>query len=88
MQRFAATLQICETEVINRFASLVPHDIDVDVAQTLIDMAVASNTTLPFCKWNGRFYFCNEIFKLVVTDEGVCYQFNGLDTGDIYRDPQ
>ncbi|KAI8118089.1 Pickpocket protein 28 [Lucilia cuprina] len=87
LQHFAATLQICESDVIDRFASHIPKDMHVDVAQALVEMALAPNTTLPFCKWNGRFYFCDKLFKYVMTDEGVCYQFNGLQAEDIYRDP-
>ncbi|KAM7342301.1 pickpocket protein 28-like [Cochliomyia hominivorax] len=87
LQRFAATLQICESEVIDRFAPHLPKDIQVNVARSLVDMSLTPNTTLPFCKWNGRFYFCHKIFKSVITDEGVCYQFNGLNAKDIYRDP-
>lgn len=58
------------------------------MAQSLVEMALVPNTTLPFCKWNGRFYFCDKLFKYVMTDEGVCYQFNGLQATDIYRDPK
>lgn len=83
-----ATLQICESDVLERFSPYMPKDINVDVAQTLVDLAVTPNKTLPFCKWNGRFYFCNHLFKYVLTDEGICYQFNGLQAEDIYRDPE
>ncbi|XP_013104771.1 pickpocket protein 28 isoform X1 [Stomoxys calcitrans] len=87
LQKFVATLQICENEVLERFSPYMPKNLPVDVPQTLVDLALVPNITLPFCKWNGRFYFCNYLFKYVLTDEGICYQFNGLNTQDIYRDP-
>ncbi|XP_013104729.2 pickpocket protein 28-like [Stomoxys calcitrans] len=87
IQNFVASLQICESEVLDRFSPYMPKHLDVNVAQTMVELALAPNITLPFCKWNGRFYFCNYLFKYVLTDEGICYQFNGLNTEDIYRDP-
>ncbi|XP_037941120.1 pickpocket protein 28-like [Teleopsis dalmanni] len=82
----AATLHICDTQVAESFAPFVPKDILPDVSQTLVDLSITKNETGPFCKWNGRFYFCDKIFNFVPTDEGICYQFNGLQAKDIYRD--
>ncbi|XP_061397734.1 pickpocket protein 28-like [Musca vetustissima] len=87
IQKFVATLQTCESEVLDKYSSYMPVDLEVDVPQTLVDLALVPNTTLPFCKWNGRFYFCHYLFKYALTDEGICYQFNGLHPKDMYRDP-
>ncbi|XP_004533537.1 pickpocket protein 28 [Ceratitis capitata] len=86
LARFMSTLHICESEVVQRFAPFLPKDIRPDIAQTLVDISISKNETGPFCKWNGRFYFCDKIFNFVPTDEGICYQFNGLQAKDIYRD--
>lgn len=51
-------------------------------------MMVDPILSLPMCKWNGRFYNCNDILKTVVTEEGVCYQFNGLKNRDLYNNPE
>ncbi|KAM7346051.1 pickpocket protein 28-like [Cochliomyia hominivorax] len=86
LERFSATLQICDTEVSKRFAPHLSKDKPVDVVNLLREMALTSSITLSYCKWNGRFYFCEKIFKHILTDEGLCYQFNGLKDSDIYRD--
>ncbi|XP_067634317.1 pickpocket protein 28 [Eurosta solidaginis] len=85
MERFMATLHICEFDVVRRFAKFLPKDIRPDITQTLVDISISKNVTGPFCKWNGRFYFCHKIFAFVPTDEGICYQFNGLQAKDMYR---
>jgi len=84
----AAAMHICDPDVVQRFTPLLSqlHPPHVDVTQTLIDLSISKNETGPFCKWNGRFYFCDKIFDFVATDEGICYQFNGLRPKDIYRD--
>ncbi|XP_017488463.1 PREDICTED: pickpocket protein 28 [Rhagoletis zephyria] len=86
LERFMSTLHICESDVVRRFAQFLPKDIRPNITQTLVDISISKNETGPFCKWNGRFYFCDKIFNFVPTDEGICYQFNGLQAKDIYRD--
>lgn len=81
-----STLHICESEVVQRFAKYLPKNFRTDITQILVDISISKNETGPFCKWNGRFYFCDKIFNFVATDEGICYQFNGLQAKDIYRD--
>ncbi|KAH8403942.1 hypothetical protein KR215_006867 [Drosophila sulfurigaster] len=90
LQRMAATMHICDSDVATRFAPLLSNLRSglppLDVSETLVDLTISKNVTGPFCRWNGRFYFCNKIFDFVATDEGICYQFNGLRPKDIYRD--
>ncbi|XP_001357382.2 pickpocket protein 28 [Drosophila pseudoobscura] len=88
LARMAAAMHICDPDVVHRFMPILAgmNPPFVDVTQTLIDLSISKNETGPFCKWNGRFYFCDKIFDFVATDEGICYQFNGLRPKDIYRD--
>ncbi|KAH8405086.1 hypothetical protein KR222_000906 [Zaprionus bogoriensis] len=89
LQRFAATMHICDAEQAAKFTPLLSSlggSLAPDVTETLVDLSISKNETGPFCRWNGRFYFCNKIFDFVATDEGICYQFNGLRPQDIYRD--
>ncbi|KAM7342300.1 pickpocket protein 28-like [Cochliomyia hominivorax] len=86
LKNFAATLQLCESEVIDRFAPYLPKYIQDNMIQLLIDMSLIANDTLPFCAWNSYWYYGSNIIKSVLTDEGLCYQFNGLNASDIYRD--
>ncbi|KAM7342302.1 pickpocket protein 28-like [Cochliomyia hominivorax] len=83
---FASALQICESEVIKRFADQIPHEIVNHVTDTLLDISLDPQETFPICVWNAYNYLCYKIFRYILTDEGVCYQFNALKTEDIYRD--
>ncbi|KAH8240930.1 hypothetical protein KR026_008316 [Drosophila bipectinata] len=85
----AAAMHICDSEVVQRFRPLLSElNLQyVDVTETLIDMSERKQeATGVSCLWNGRFYYCYNIFNYVATDEGICYQFNGMHPKDIYRD--
>ncbi|KAL7737995.1 hypothetical protein ACLKA6_006353 [Drosophila palustris] len=90
LERMAAMMHICDSDVAARFAPLLaklrPGTLSQGVSETLVDLSISKNVTGPFCRWNQRFYFCNKLFDFVATDEGICYQFNGLRPKDIYRD--
>lgn len=85
LQYFTSALQICDNEIIDRFASYITNDIPLNISGILYNITLETNRTLIYSKWNNRLYFTNYIFKYVLTDEGVCHQFNGLQTTDIYR---
>ncbi|GBP43266.1 Pickpocket protein 28 [Eumeta japonica] len=38
------------------------------------------------CLWRGEKEKCSDIFKIVVTFHGICYNFNGLASSDIFDD--
>ncbi|XP_030554452.1 pickpocket protein 28 [Drosophila novamexicana] len=89
LERLAATMHICDSDVAAKFAPLLSNlrnKEPQDVTETLVGLSISKNETGPFCRWNGRFYFCDKLFDFVATDEGICYQFNGLRPRDIYRD--
>lgn len=39
-----------------------------------------------FCKWMGVNYDCKDLLKPVMTDVGLCYNFNMFDVPDIYTE--
>ncbi|XP_055843976.1 pickpocket protein 28 [Episyrphus balteatus] len=85
MEKLSATLHICDLEVAETIAAFLPKDYEPNIGDVLREIAVSKNITAPFCKWSNRFYFCEHIFSLVATDDGICYQFNGMQPADIYR---
>ena len=49
-------------------------------------MAPKLNSTIIECYWLGDAVPCDEIFKPVLTEEGVCYSFNSLDRSEMYKE--
>lgn len=51
-----------------------------------LDQCRSVDLDLSYCKWMGRTYSCSEILKPIMTDEGLCFNFNMFDVYDIYTD--
>ncbi|XP_037826361.1 pickpocket protein 28-like [Lucilia sericata] len=83
--RFLSTLQTCDQEVIARFAPYIKNNINMNVAQTLLDIVHDTNTTITACEWKTVLDFSCRILKKMITEEGVCFQFNGLRHQDMYK---
>lgn len=50
------------------------------------DMALNINETLFNCHWKGKTDSCLRLFTPVLTDEGVCFTFNALNSHEIFTE--
>ncbi|KAK9883368.1 hypothetical protein WA026_001541 [Henosepilachna vigintioctopunctata] len=44
------------------------------------------NLSMGYCKWMNKHMNCTDLFKPIMTDEGICYSFNSFDVKDIYTE--
>lgn len=57
-----------------------------NIEDKMQSVMVRHNDTGIVCVWDTEFYFCNDIQRYVATNEGLCYQFNGVDPINLYRE--
>lgn len=48
------------------------------------DMAPKFDDTLSNCKWRNKERRCQELFKPVFTERGLCFAFNALNSHEIF----
>ncbi|KXJ77447.1 hypothetical protein RP20_CCG007541 [Aedes albopictus] len=88
IDRLLAVLQICDEFFHARslkFPELYARtETDFDIVQIMRNISVPLIDIILFCKVNG--VRCNELFSETLTDEGICFTFNGFSTYDMFRD--
>lgn len=79
-----AMLQVCDAHLSDPFN--LSEEYSTTIIKTLREMAPTFNNTMFFCKFRNVFQPCSDLFKEVMTEEGLCFTFNVLNSQELYRD--
>ncbi|KRF94123.1 pickpocket protein 28 [Drosophila mojavensis] len=84
LEEFRTMLHVCNTHSIQQDMPLIPGD-NLDYPKVLERMLPPFDRYFFYCRWLSRFNECDKYFRPTLTEEGICYTFNGLRPTDIYR---
>lgn len=84
LHEFLTLLHICRTETIGGVPRIVSKPIDY--FKVLNKMLPSFERHFFFCKWFSHFGECDQLFTKSLTEEGICFTFNGLNSSDLYRE--
>ncbi|XP_030376071.1 pickpocket protein 28 [Scaptodrosophila lebanonensis] len=85
IEEFRTLLHVCNTQIIDPNMPLLPGE-DISYYDVLDRMLPPFERYFFYCRWLSRFNECDKFFKKTLTEEGICYTFNGLHSTDIYRE--
>jgi hypothetical protein len=93
MSELATIMKVCDIDITYRYdkrleAATVSGDY---VVETLKQLAPTFEDTFVACGFGGgpvNFENCREMFTEIITQDGVCYNFNMLNATEIYRSDQ
>ncbi|XP_017081775.2 pickpocket protein 28 [Drosophila eugracilis] len=85
MEEFRTLLHVCNTQIIDQDMPLIAGD-DLDYFEVLERMLPQFDRYFFYCRWLSRFGECEKFFRKTLTEEGICYTFNGLRATEIYRE--
>lgn len=57
-----------------------------DIFNVIQDVAPTVDEIMLSCSWKGTNFNCSEYLQPVLTNDGVCFTFNALNSRDIYTD--
>lgn len=83
--RFEASSHVCESYLVRDRGDPEKNFTDGSIVDTLLDIAPAYNDTLYGFKWRNEVDVDAKLQK-IITEEGVCYTFNDLNSKDIYTE--
>lgn len=50
------------------------------------DIALSLNDTIEECTWKNKPTDCSKLFAPVMTDEGLCFAYNALNSRELYTE--
>lgn len=77
-------LELCEPILSNEILNLFADDyLEVSNVKRFLDLAPTLEDTLVFCRFRDQTTNCSELFDPIVTEDGLCYTFNTLNSIDV-----
>ncbi|KAM7363079.1 ripped pocket [Cochliomyia hominivorax] len=85
LHEFLTLLQICSTGTIDEGIPRIAAE-PIDYLKVLQKMLPSFERYFFYCKWFSHIGECDELFSQTLTEEGICFTFNGLKNSDLYRE--
>ncbi|KAM8721472.1 hypothetical protein ACLKA7_007361 [Drosophila subpalustris] len=85
LEEFRTLLHVCNSHIIEQDMPLIPGE-EIDYFNVLERMLPPFERYFFYCRWLSHFDECDKYFSKTLTEEGICYTFNGLRPTEIYRE--
>lgn len=86
MMRMETVLQLCNDDHPSHVLNLTTLHMNRTAIDIMREVAPPQKKTIPYCSWRDQTEMCDGLFQRVITEEGVCYTFNALNSEEIYTD--
>ncbi|XP_055307692.1 pickpocket protein 28-like [Sitodiplosis mosellana] len=85
LSRMEALLHICHIQDAD-FGYYQSKYANESIYELIKDTAPALNDTFFYCEWQHELIPCASVFAPVLTDDGLCFSFNALNSQEIYTE--
>lgn len=85
MQNLITFTHICDVKTFEIF-DIGNNFTDATLIRDLNNIALKLNDSLHYCEWHYKDKKCSEMFRPILTEEGICFTFNSLNSRDIYSE--
>lgn len=85
MDHLIALTHICDFKAFGLFG-IGKNTTDADLIREMNKISIKLNDSLVECKWRSEYEDCSKHFQPILTEDGICFTFNSLNSRDIYSD--
>lgn len=80
-----ALLHLC-VKLNVEFDTPIDQYANSSIFEEMFEMAPNLNDSLRHCHWLDESHNCPDLFIPIITEEGICFSFNALNSNEIYTD--
>lgn len=80
-----AVAQICDDHLLAN-TSFGVDELGPECVEAIRRLSVPFDEMLFFCKWRNSADVCTDLFSEILTEEGICYTFNILNSPELFRE--
>lgn len=84
-KKLEAIAQVCDLHLLDNITSFDNVLESKNIISTLKQINVWQNDSILLCNWGGDIQECSQVVDEVITEEGVCYSFNILKSGELFK---
>lgn len=79
-------MQVCDDEFYLGDIPIGNETVGKESVEYLRELAPTLDETFKFCQFGNNIIDCKELFSEIITEEGLCYSFNILNSNELYRE--
>lgn len=79
--------QYCDRDVASKIINFLPDEhMDEATFYRIKEIAPKMKETFVFCNLFGKSHKCDELFRPIITESGLCYAFNIFNMNEMITD--
>lgn len=80
-----ALAHICDTDLITKIRLELGKEVaNARLIEDLNHISIKLNDSIIDCNWRKNNKSCSDMFRPILTEDGVCFTFNSLNSQEIY----
>lgn len=81
-------MQVCDDEPFFGVSPFGNETITKECVHYLKELSPTLKDVFSYCEFGNKFFLCEELFSEIITEEGLCYTFNILNSTDLFEEEE
>lgn len=81
-------MQVCDDEPFLGVALIGNETIGKECIDYLRELSPTLDDVFSYCEFGNKLFSCEELFSEIITEEGLCYTFNILNSTELFEEEE